>query len=395
MNGKLALIFMLLAVSLLVTGCWSSLEIKDSAIVMGTGIEKGKEDHYRFSVEILTPSGDSAQGGGAPGAAGQSLVLEREAYSLFEAARNLIRDAKRRLVFTHNRVWIVSEKVAKENIVAPFDWVGRDQMLRLTSHLFVTAEDPKTILGTPALLEELSSLELATGIKTVKYISGYGSMEVKDFFKMLSGPVKAAYAPIIRIKQQADQSVTEIDGTAIIKGSKMVGRLDNIDTMGLLWLQNKVKGGAITTFLDKKGSKVAVELQRGKTEIKPKLKNGRLVAEIKIKLKGTLAAAPMDVEVNKDFLQKLEKKIEQDVTSQIESTLGKLQKKYKTDVSGIGLRIYRKYPKEWKHLEKNWEDVFAEGKIEIDVKADIYHQGLINQTRGGIFNKPQNNPFKR
>ncbi|WP_394584535.1 Ger(x)C family spore germination C-terminal domain-containing protein [Cytobacillus firmus] len=61
-------------------------------------------------------------------------------------------------------------------------------------------------------------------------------------------------------------------------------------------------------------------------------------------------------------------------------TLNKLQKELKTDISGIGLETYREYPKQWQNVQSEWNEIFSNADIMIDVHTNITHQGLINKS---------------
>ncbi|MDQ0339854.1 hypothetical protein J2S00_002647 [Caldalkalibacillus uzonensis] len=65
-------------------------------------------------------------------------------------------------------------------------------------------------------------------------------------FNAISGRVKTAYIPIIKKTSSGGEQITEISGSAVIKGTRMVGKLNPAETKGLLLIRNEVKGGQIT-----------------------------------------------------------------------------------------------------------------------------------------------------
>src|SRR5690606_17173575 len=114
----------------LLMGCWSSQELDNSALVHGIGLDKS-DGKLRISVEIIKPTGASEQGGGEGGGGnGQHILLERDADSIIQGTRALIRDAKRRLYFDHARLWVIGEELAKEDFIGYLDESRRDQMFR-------------------------------------------------------------------------------------------------------------------------------------------------------------------------------------------------------------------------------------------------------------------------
>ncbi len=378
----------------LLTGCWSSLEIDDSLLVYGTGIDK-KEDKYRIIVEVLKTGGGDGSSTGGDGGQGQSLILERSAESLLDGIRNFIRGAKRRLIFTHNRVCVLSEQVAKDNAIQPIDSLSRDQMLRLRTFMFVSDVEPRKVFEAPPMFRSLQSLELASGMDSVAYVSNFPRVTVMDLFRMISGPVKTAYIPIISIKEDKQQDRSIISGTAVLKGERMVGKLDPRESMGLIFVHGEVQGASVTVEMDGKKKRVSVEVTKAGVDISPHLEGDQLTADVKIEIKGTLAEVPSRVDVNQKWIDRVEEEVSQSIKRDIDSLFNKLQKEYQTDVAGIGLLTYRKYPKEWERLAPQWHDIFAQADIRTQVKTEVYHQGLINQNYGGIYRKPQNNPYRR
>jgi spore germination protein KC len=386
-----------LVVLLVPIGCYDSQPLKEAAIVMGTGIDKAERDGYTFHVEILRVG---AGGGSAYGEVGEqgtkrSLVLRVSADNLFEAARDLIDYSKRLLVFTHNRVWVISEKAAKENILQPFDFVMRDQMMRLNSFLFVSKDPPERILTTSTLLESLNSLELTVGMEALRYAGNLGQIYLMDFFESLSGPVKASFVPMIGLERQTENPVTVIRGVAVVKKDKMVGTLNQAETFGLMLLRGEVRTGWLKAGEEGADGRIVIEIQSQKSKVKTRLANGRLTADIEIKLRGTVANTPADIDwLDPGTIRKFESKMDALAQAYVEAALEKLQKEYRADVTNIGLQAYRKFPKEFNKVKDNWDEVFANAKISVRTHTDIYHPGLINESQGSIEHKPEKNPYK-
>jgi len=375
---------------LLLTGCWSSLDFKNAAIVMGTGFDSDPQG-YRISVEMLIPGAE--QSGSQSNPVAQSLVLERADQNLHGFARHFIRDSKRKLVFTHNRVWIVKDTLAKENLLRILDILERGEMLRMHSYLFITPENPTEILKTHPLFKTQTSIELSLGMKEVKFVSDYATPNVREFMRMLSEPPYTAFLPVLHIRQNTNKPIPEVGETAIIKGDHMIGELNRNETMGLLWLRGSVKGTTISAggIAD---HPVQIEAHGLDTKIKPVLQDGKLSVNVKVSLRGAVAEVAPEVRVNEDFIKELEQQVSDKVAAQIRETLQTLQGTFQTDITGIGLEVYRRYPQEWHRLEKNWDELFAAAKVHVDVKAEIYHQGLVDHTLGADRARPKFNPYR-
>lgn len=56
-------------------------------------------------------------------------------------------------------------------------------------------------------------------------------------------------------------------------------------------------------------------------------------------------------------------------------TLDKLQQEYQTDVAGFGNKLRIEYPKVWKKVKKDWDQIFSEVPITCDVTISIKDYG--------------------
>lgn len=380
----------MICIPLFLTGCWSSQDVSESAFVQGIGFDKAGNE-IKVTAEIIKPTGgESGQTGGQ--SSGQHIILEIKADTLIEAARELIRTAKRRLYFGHTNVFIIGEELAREkNFPLALDAIRRDQMLRLNSYLFISDIDPSEIFHAPTLYENLSSTELVSVLEQTKFISEYTPVNIFEFFRFLNDHHLNAFIPIISVQDSFDQKVSTLTGLAVIKDNKMVGKLNIKESTGLSWLLNQVKGGTITVSLSEQ-ERASLEVTNAKTKIVPYMEGNQLKVDIQTDIEGTLADNITREKLNEEFLKKLEKKVSQEAQGLMLSSIKKLQE-LKTDITDFELNMYRRDPKEWKKVQSEWEDIFAHAEIKIDVKANITHQGLTYESLDTEQQKPDNNPY--
>src|SRR5699024_10323216 len=187
-----------------------------------------------------------------------------------------------------------------ESFIRTLDVIRRDQMLRLNSHIFITKDKPSDVLNTPTLYEHLVASELASSLEQTRFIAEYAPITLRELYKYLEGPVSNAYIPIIYIDKKQTRAMTAIDGTAIIKKDRMVGKLDKLETAGMNLLLNNIKGGSVQTKLD--GEKVSVEILKLKTKTIPTLKDHQLDVSIHTEVEGTLADNMTSSKVDEYFL---------------------------------------------------------------------------------------------
>lgn len=387
-------VLFLLLIQLFLTGCWDNQEFEEAAFVQGVGLDKA-DNKINVIAEITKPSGGS-EGGSSGQSGAQHIIFEKEADTLLEAFRGMIRTAKRRLDFTHTQIYIISEKLARETeFPLELDLIRRDTMFRLNSYLFISEKDPVEIFNTPTLYKSLTSNELASVIEQTKFITEYLPIFHYEFFRFLKDHHTKAYIPIISVKKSdGHQKVTEITGTAVIKNNRMVGKLNIKESAGLNWLLNQVKGGSVTVvFTDPKPSRLSIEVRHAETKIKPYLDGNQLKVNIHTKVEATLADNMSRQKVDRAFFKNAETKISSEVERLMYSSLKKL-KKLETDITDFELNLRRNNPKEWKRVKGNWEQLYANADVNIDVDVNINHRGMINESFHFEQKRPSNNPYR-
>ena len=386
------LILLLVLILLLLTSCWSSQELDDTALVQGVGMNVNSKDNLvHISVEIIKPTQHE---GGENQGSGQHIVLEKESETLFDGARDLIRYAKRRLDFGHTKVWIMGQEIAQSGFIEYLDAIRRDQMLRLNSYLFVTKENPTDILNTATLYEHITAIELISALDQTQFVAEFTPIKIREFYKLIEGPVPNAYIPMISIQEVGDQTITVIGGTAVIQDNQFVGELNSQESMGLNWLLNRVEGGSIA-ISENKSEMISMEITSSNTKTKPRLNGTQLDVDIEIFVEGTLSDNMTPFTADEEFFNRIEKDVSKQVETDVRSTLDKLQKELKTDITDIGIITHRKFPKQWPDISEQWNEIFANATVNIHVTSKFTHEGLLKQNVHTNHKKPNNNhPFK-
>ena len=85
-----------------------------------------------------------------------------------------------------------------------------------------------------------------------------------------------------RSKNNPDSTANYTNGTAIFKGDRMVGVVDEAVTRGILWLRDEIVNAVIT--VTPKGSRgtVSAKLLRSKTRLIPHIKDGNWSMTVRI-----------------------------------------------------------------------------------------------------------------
>lgn len=396
MKKFLVLFLMLFSILPLLSACWNQKELTDLAIVMAMGIDKGKNHRFNVAFQLVNPGNVSAgQNGGGQG--GLPIAVYRSSGdTLTEAARNAAKKVSRRLYYAHTNLLVISEELAREGVLNIFDALERDPEFRTTTGIIIakgtTAEELVTTL---TILDKIPMTKVTKELQTNEKMLGESiRINIDDFVTSLVSkgkqPIITGYQvlgdkKIAKYSQNLQSTTTDAylsaDGIGIFRDGKLVSWLNGYKARGAVWVLNKIKGTEIN--IDWNGKKAALNItpMRSKTSVSVKFKNGKPVINVLIKEESIISEinTAMDIS-NSDVIAKIDKKVGAVIKKEVTGTIKEAQKQ-KCDIFGFGEKVHIANPKLWKKIGNNWDEQFADTKVNVTVKA--------YQRRSGV----RRNPF--
>ena len=351
----------------LLTGCWNYKEVEKLAIVAGVAIDKNGEDKVLVTTEIVSVQQEKGQSALKP------VYIQAVGVTFFDAARAMIALQGKRIYWSHAKVIIISEEIAKEGISKVLDFVNRDAEVREDMWVLLSrGESARAIFNSKPAFESMVSFEIDDTMRASEALSRYPAIELYKFLDNIGSKETTATVPTIELIENMGIPVSYVAGAAIIKKDKLLGYLGETDTKSLLWIQNELKGG-IYPVKDAAGTKtnVSLEIFKSKTRIKPEMSEGVPIIRINILTDVNIG----EIMGKEDFISEkgrglLEKDAEAKIKKDIEDLIEKAQKKYKSDFLGFGENIKRSMPSVWKSIEKEWNGIFPdiETRVEVDIR---------------------------
>jgi spore germination protein KC len=178
---------------------------------------------------------------------------------------------------------------------------------------------------------------------------------------------------------QNEKSDIGIKGTAVFKGGNLVGWLDERETRGLLWTQGEVDTGIVVLSCDAADSGV-VSLGIGKSNAKliPKISNDKVSMTVSLDVNAEIRSVSCsNLKMDTSQIERLNKKLENLVKQEVMSTISKAKDQWQTDIFGFGEVIYRKNPKKWDQMSKQWRTSGLKNmKVKVKVTGNIAGYGL-------------------
>lgn len=383
---------------LVLCGCWDVKYLDQLTVVMAIGMDEDpdKPGHVVVTLQVVVPSqvSDSQNGGGAGSI--PVTTYTGKGKTLIDTVRSMNSQTSRRLFFSHNQVLIIGEKLARKGIGTMFDLIDRDTEIRTDFEILVakngTAAD---ILTTLTTMEKIPVKQMYEMVRTYNKMQGVTyPVKALDFIRSLDSDKQQPAAGSIELIGDAEEAqkkdnieqikpanYLKLGGMAIFKDGKLVGFLNEQDSLGLTIIKKKMNRSQIDIPLDGEDV-VSLGVLRSKTKVKANIYRNKPVVVIEIEEKAHI----FEVKSSKVRVQDtqtiawLEKKAEKQLEDQVAESAHTLQRRLNSDVMGYGGYIYQASPKYWREHSKEWSNIYPEINTVVKAKVDILATGIRNIT---------------
>lgn len=358
------------------TGCWNYREIDKLSIVAGVTVDKGTNGQYLVTAEIVQMSGgkDTKK---------TSKTITMEGRTLFDAVRNGISLAGKRLYWSHSKVIILSREIAGEGITKVIDWYIRDAETREDVHILISeAASAKEIFEGQGTTEDIKSFTLDEIMDNQENLSKAPITDILQFAIESQTKGVSIVIPTVNLKHIDGKMVPQIMGTTIIKNDKLVGFLDGEETKDLIFIRNEVKGGVLAEGTEGNAitTPVSLEIHKSKTKVTPVV-DGK---DIEINLNIDTTVAIDEIEGTENFIdengrRKLEQSAENTLKERIESLIKKIQSEYDADIFGFGTKLQEDEAKVWNRVSNNWEKIFKDLTVNVKTRMHVKNSAILSK----------------
>jgi spore germination protein KC len=369
-----ALLSVVMLISL--SGCWNYSEIDDMNIVAGVAIDKNKkENNLQLTVEMV----DTQEGMQQSQASFKMISLSGN--TIFDIARNMISLTGKKLLWSHAKVIILSEEVAREGLIKVIDWYSRDTETRADVFLFVSSEkNAQEVLNLNSETKTIISYELAQMMNDETFTSTAPVVQIWDFIDKLESSGDNAIAPLIYMYEKNGQKNEHVNGTAVFVRDRMVGKLNGDETKYALFAKNKIKGGVLEVENAKGTPTYSLEILSSRTKVKPKWVDGRLEMQIHtVTHTGLDEAMSAEGFAGEETIQAIAERAGESLQQNILSVIRKMQREYHADIFGFGEIVHEEMPKTWRKLKDKWPEEFT--GLDVKVRSEIIIQSTAKSSR--------------
>lgn len=365
-------------------GCYNYKELNDLAITSAIGIDK-TDDGYKVTAQVVNTQKEGTDNNSS--ADPKIVVYEHTSKTVQEAVRYMVLESPKRLYPNHMQVIVIGEAVAKDGILEALDIFFRDSELQKNFYVLISKDvSANQILKTLTPVDSIVSSSIK---KSLESDSSYlGITELVTYDELINtylNPNKEISLPSVtltgKIKgsdkieniEKADSSTKVVlSQMAIFKDDKMIGYLDDKQSIALSFIKGKINNTLIKYKCDR--GYIVVEAINSKSSID--VDNS---GNFKIKISGNATINEVSCDINLEenkAIDKINKEVNKEVKKNINNTIEYIKNTYNSDVFGFLDIMYKNKYSLYKKVNKDWyNDKFKDSKIDIDVNIKIIEKG--------------------
>lgn len=373
-------LLLIIIMMLTFSGCWDSIETEKLAVVSLLGVDVTDDGNFKVTLQELS-SKNQSMGMQPSGTSKTSFyIYSEEGSTISEAIQKISSSQHKDIYFGHTKIIILSEELARSKGFEPvIDFYRRTSEMRLKTYLLVAKEGQfEKIMSTDAGLNTDTGTMLEETISNDRNVSYITASELKDVVEMFWKPGSEPFTSGINILSKNSNNKINIKDTAVFKGSKMIGWLDDKESIGLSLSQGNVKGGIMS--IPYEGSKVSLRIIRNSSEIHPIVSSDKIQINMIVNVTSYISESHGKTDfLDTNVVEKVQEAQKQEIKNEITSAINH-SKSLNSDIFEFGSYINIYYPKFWKQIKDNWDSYYPNLQINIDVRTSIRNIGANYKT---------------
>ena len=369
---KIALVLVII-LSLLQTGCWNAREIDELGFVLSIGLDKD-ENGFKVTAQIASPETYSKTLSGM--ITKPFWMVSSTGKTIFEAIRNMASISSRRIFWSHIKVILISEDLAKNSTLEIFDFFTRNPELRLRTLVAVTPGEAGKLLEVVPVMEKDPAIYLEKIIQNKSLTGKSYNIMLKDFIQDYLDPNVAPVTSRIVLDKSKQEPVLKTSGAYVFDKNNLPIPLTEQNTRGLLWIKKKMNDSIMVVNCPYDDMPTSLEIKKANIGFKSGVDNEIPLFTINLKVTATLTEQSCLTNFNDiSKLKELESAMEEVIRKDIQSTIT-VAKDLKIDFIGLSSILHSQHKEEWHQISSKWNTLFTNTDVSIVVKVDISHISL-------------------
>ncbi|MGM7702593.1 Ger(x)C family spore germination protein [Pseudalkalibacillus sp. Hm43] len=367
-------ICLLFSSTFLLSGCWDHKELPIYGFVQAIALDLSEENEnmLELTTQFIKPAPKIGSAGGGGDKA--FVNIETRGDSAFEAIRDITNRLGRKAQWSHTRIILISDELAESRHIGEMlEFFYRDHEPRLLINVGVTEGKAKEYLEGKPFIENTMSQQLKeVGKAAHRFSSKTMEVNLLSLGRQMNSELQTSKMPYYK---QSEEGEPFVSGLATFRKGKMTGQITPLQTEALLMLLNEYGSGIVEIpCKNDAGLKETVEVASAKTKMNTQAKEQETSVQIAITLEGSIGELKCTSIDKSEKVDQYNKKVEKVVLDNVEQTLKQIQED-QIDLIGLGNEIYRKDPKQWMKIKKEWPQIFSKVDFDVKVSMNIVNSG--------------------
>lgn len=373
---RVKVLILVLLLLLTQTGCWNAREINELAFVLSLALDKA-DNGFNITAQIAKPETYSKTPSATMEKEKPFWIVSGTGKTIFEAVRDMATISSRRIFWSHIKVIVMSEDMARNNLDDIFDFFSRNPELRFRTWIAVTPGKAAEVLEIVPIMEKDPSQNIEKIIEKTNLTGKACGIMMKDFLEEYLNPYVSPVASRIDIINQDSKPVIKLEGAAVFRENKMADWLNENETRGYLWIKNDISSSVRVVNCPYDGLPITLEIKKGKTKTKSTLIEGMPFYTITADASAKLTEKACLTNFNDpQAIHDLEKVLESAIHDDIQAAVTAAQN-LDSDFLDFSGMLHREHKAQWHYLSANWYKIFSKAKTKIQVKAKIPEVALL------------------
>lgn len=359
----------------------SRVEITDFGIIQVLGIDSGVNNGVSLSIvdeNQKNSKEDSDQ-------VGNENIVTTSGKSYNDCINGLENYSDKFFIGGHIENIIIGEEICKENLVRAIDFISKASEIRLNSNMFITKGSSASQFMQQGTSKEYSMSSRINNINlTDQILTEEKNTEASDVINILLSDNKCGVIQAIELVENGKASnrefilstskdegkkIIQYAGYALIKDAKLIDYLNIDASSGYDLIKNNYLKQNV--YIEKDGEITGINFGGSKTKVLFNFEGQNLKEIIiKTKTKNEIMQSSNGKNIFKENLEEIENLVAEEVKHRIESAIN-VAKNYQVDYIGFNKMLEMKHPYKWNKIKDNWENIFNEVPIRIEVESEI------------------------
>ncbi|HNY67647.1 MAG TPA: Ger(x)C family spore germination protein [Bacillota bacterium] len=398
---RTVVVLVCLLVAASITGCRDAREIESVGFVLGLGIDETADGRIEVWAQVALPSAKPTEGEKQ-----ESWRVRSVGDTVWDAVRQLNGKSTKVLFRAHVRALVFGERFARGGVARALDALARDKQFRYKSWVFVTSDPVGDVLGTQTKQSSSAALFLDDIMRNTARSLTAPRSRFLDLLTSIEQPGDQPLLARVRLVEAEDvggqpegaaggQEVgskeLRVEGSAALRGDRLVGWLDAEDTAMALMVCNRLEAYSfIMPMPGDEGGSIGFDMirSRANTLFPEGIRTPRAagqVTDVVIRVTGTVDIREVlssEQLMSARSLERLEAGISRHLEAGVRRLIDFAQNRLGCDVLGIGECARHRLPaKVWEEdVAPTWHDQFRTMRIVPDIRFEVGKRGMTMQS---------------